>query len=763
MAEYSVVGKRLPRIEGVAKAVGQANFTGDLTLPRMLYGGIARSPAPSARLVSLDVSRAQRLPGVKAVITARDFGGRKFGYLQDHPQLEDESPLVIDRVRHSGEGIAAVAAVDQDTVQEALALIQAEYEELPAVFDPEEAMEPGAHLVHHELDSNVAYSLHQDFGNVEEAFRQADYLREDVFYSQAAIQGSIELQCSLASYETSGKLTLWSTTQAPFRLRRDVANMLGLNEANVRAIKPYLGGGFCGRLHTLSLDMCAALMSVKTGRPVKISYGREETFFATRGRVPMKMKIKAGLKWDGTLLGYQVRLVAENGAYNSLSMTTLTMVGGMLNLPYRVPSVKLDAYLVYTNNQPSGAQRGAGNPQIRYATEVQMDMIAEALGLDPVELRLKNAIQPGDSTANGFRISTCGLTETVRAVTAALGSSSSEGNGSLSGWGLACAGHIGGGSKSRSHDSSSATIKADDTGSFVLFTGASDLGQGSDTTMAQIAAEVLGARLEDMRVVSADTGLTPADLGTYGSRQTMISGNAVRVTAEDARRQLLDVASQALEARVDDLEARDGRIYVKGSPDRGMSLAQTARAATNSARPILAHGTYDPPTEARDPVDAHGNTSPSYVFGTQGTQVEVDRETGQVQSRLWIAAQDLGFAINPMGAEGQLEGSVSAGMGQALSEILDRREGVVFNPSFLDYKMPTSLDTPPIQTVLVETLDPVGPFGAKGLGEAGQVPTIPTLVNAVRRAGVAWMRDLPMSPEKVLKALEARPEHPEST
>ncbi len=757
MPEYSVVGKRLPRIEGVAKASGGARFTGDMTLPRMLYGGICRSPVPHARIVSVDVSRAECLPGVKAVITANDFGDRKYGYIPD-PKLMDESPLAIGKVRHVGEGIAAVAAIDEDTLQEALSLIKVEYEELPAVYDPDEAMRPGAPLVH-DVESNIAYSLHQSFGDVDDAFRRAEYIREDVFHSQAAMHGSIELQCVLASYETSGQLTIWSTTQAPFRLRKDVATMLGLSEANVRVIKPFLGGGFCGRIHTLSLDMCAALMSARTRRPVRITYTRDESFFATRGRVPMKVTLKTGVKRDGTLLGCQALLIADNGAYTSLSMTTIVMAGNMLNLPYRIPNVKFDGYLVYTNHQPSGAQRGAGNPQIRFATEVQMGMIAEELKLDPIEMRLKNSLQAGDTTANGFKIASCGLPQSVQAVADAL-RASAGGNGKkdMPASGIACAGHFGGGAKSRAHDSSAATIKADDTGSFVLFTGASDLGQGSDTTLAQIAAEALGARLSDMRVVASDTGLTPADLGTFGSRVTMIAGNAVKVTAEEARRQISEVAGQVLEARIDDLEAREGRIYVKGSPDNGMTLSEVAQAATNLGRPILAHGSYNAPTEPRDPKDAHGNVSPAYAFGAQGAEVEIDRETGLVEPLLVVAAQDLGFAINPMGAEGQLEGSVSAGLGQALSEDVCRRDGTVLNPSYLDYKMPTSLDTPVIQTVLVETNDPAGPFGAKGIGESGQVPTIPTLVNALRRAGTAWMRDLPLSPERILQSLEARPD-----
>ncbi|HKZ51100.1 MAG TPA: molybdopterin cofactor-binding domain-containing protein, partial [Dehalococcoidia bacterium] len=658
------------------------------------------------------------------------------------------------------EGVAAVAAADQDTLQEALALIRADYEELPAVFDPEEAMTPGAPKVH-DADSNVAFTLHQDFGDVEEGFRRADYLREDVFYSQPAIHGALEPQCSLASYETSGHLTVWSTTQSPFRLRRDLSSMLGLAEGDVRAIKPHLGGGFCGRLFTLGLDMCSSLLSIRTGRPVRITFGREETFFATRGRVPMKIWLKTGVKWDGTLVGCQARLTADNGAYNSLSMTTLILAGSMMNLPYRIPNVRFDGYLVYTNNQPTGAQRGAGNPQIRFATESQLDMIAEALRLDPVEVRLKNSLRPGDTAANGFKIATCGLPESVSAVAKVFGASGAvspspsteRGPGGEVGWGLACAGHFGGGAKSRPHDSSSATIKADDGGSFVLFTGASDIGQGSDTTLAQIAAEVLGARIQDMRVVASDTALTPADLGTFGSRVTMIAGNAVVATAEEARRQLLEVAAEVLEARVEDMEAREGRIHVKGSPDSGISLAQAAQAATNRGRPILAHGSYNAPTQARDPVTAAGDVSPAYAFGAQGAEVQVDTETGHVEVRLMVAAQDVGFAINPMAAEGQLEGSVSAGLGQALSEDIVRREGQVLNPSFLDYKMPTVLDTPAVQTVLVETRDPAGPFGAKGMGESGQVPTIPAVANALRRAGTAWMRELPLSPEKVLRAL----------
>jgi 4-hydroxybenzoyl-CoA reductase subunit alpha len=753
MAEYAVVGKRLPRIDGVPKATGEARFTTDLTLPQALCGKILRSPLAHARLLRLDLSRAQRLPGVKAIITGQDFGGKKYGYLPQ-PRFTDEPPLALDKVCHIGEGIAAVAAVDEDTAQEALTLIQAEYEELPAVFDAEEAMQPGAPLVH-DLDSNVAWTLHQDFGDVEAAFRQADYVREEVFYSQPAIHGSLEPQCSLALCEPAGRLTLWSTTQAPFRLRREVASMLGLEEGHVRVIKPHLGGGFCGRIATLPIDLCASLLSLRTGRPVKIAYGREETFYATRGRVPMKIWLKTGVRRDGTLLAHQARVIADNGAYTSLSMTSLILAGNLMNLPYRLPSVRFDGYLVYTDNQPSGAQRGAGNPQIRFATETQLDAIAQEMGLDPLELRLRNSLRPGDTTANGFRISTCGLPQSLQGVAQALAWGQNPAGCSR---GLAAAGHYGGGAKSRPHDSSAATIKADDSGTFTLFTGASDIGQGAETTLAQIAAEVLGASLSDMRVVAADTALAPADLGTFGSRVTMIAGNAVKAAAEDTRRQFLEMAAELLEARVEDLEARERRIYVRGSPEKGLSLAEVAQASTNRGRPILGRGSYNAPTEPRDPVTSAGHVSPSYAFGAQGAEVAVDPETGRVTVHRMVAAQDLGFPINPMAAEGQLEGSVSAGLGQAISEELVRERGQILNPSFLDYKLPTALDTPQIDTILVETRDPEGPFGAKGIGESGQVPTVPAVVNALRQGGVDGIRELPASPERVWQALVNRPD-----
>ncbi len=747
MAEYSVIGKSLPRIEGPAKATGDTKFSGDFSLPRQLWGRILASPHAHARLLNVDTKLAEKLAGVRAVITGKD-ALRKWGYT---PEMVDQYPLALEKVRYIGEAVAAVAAVDEDTAQEALGLIRVEYEPLPAVFDFIEAMKPGAPLVH-EVERNIAKTMREHFGNVDEAFTGAFYERTDVFVTQGLVNGTMEPHSAMASLGNEGHMTLWSSTQAPFKLRRYVAEALGIEESLLRVIKPAVGGGFCGKSVMFPTDYCTSLLSLRTGRPVRLALNREEVFYHGGGRMPMVIEMRMGVDRDGRFVAIDYKLTAENGAYNRNSLTPMVLAGSLMHLPYRLPNSRYEGNLVYTNNPPTGVQRGAGNPQIRFAVETQMDMIAEEIGLDPMEMRLRNSLQPGDFTPNRLNIRSCALRECIKQACASHGWDDGRSrHAEARGKGLACGDHSVSG-RGGAHDASQAVVKLDHTGTATVLTGSADIGQGSDTTMSQIAAEVLGLNLGDMRIVAADTETTPLDLGTFGSRVTVVAGNAVKLAATDARSQVFAAVADRLEARIEDMEARGGRVYVKGAPDKGFSFADAVNEAVIRGKPVLGRGLYDPPTEKRDPV-LGGNSSPNYSFGAQVAEVVVDPETGLVDILSVTVAQDVGFALNPMGVSGQLDGSVATGLGQARWEDLVRRDGAILNPSFLDYKMPTALDMPPVFNIMVEEPDPEGPFGAKGMAEGGLTPSAPAATNALYHATGVRLLQLPMAPEVVLEAL----------
>ena len=752
MAEYAVVGKRLPRVDSRVKVTGEAAFTTDMTLPNMLYAKILRSPHPHAKILHIDTSRARQLAGVKAVITGKDTLGVRFGI------HADQQALPVDKVRYIGEEVAAVAAVDEDLAHEALALIRVEYEVLPAVFDPFEAMKPGAPLIHEEVANNVSANPRFHVGDVEMGFAESDYVREDRFTTQTQFHCALEPHSALAYYDTTGKLTIWSSNQAPYREGIDLSNTLGLPISRVRVIKPHLGGGFGGKWEMAACDFCASLLSMRAWRPVKITYTREEEFIATRRRHPTFMTLKTGVKKDGTLMAREMTLVADGGAYNSRGPGVVTLAGMELASLYRCGNVKYQGYHVYTNNAIAGPFRGYGQPQVRFAEETQLDTIAEVMGIDPVELRLKNATRSGDITASKRRITSCGLTDCILSVVERSGWREKRGkSGTNRGIGMACNDYVVGARSLGGPDSSSAFVRLRDDGTVALLTGASDIGQGSDTVLSQIVAEELGVTLDDVRINPADTELTPTDLGTFGSRVTFVAGNAVKTAAADAKKQLLEIAAEKLEANVEDLEARNGRISVKGSPEQGISIADTVMAAIkDKGIHILGRGSYAAPAEPWNYASAQGNISPAYSFGAQVAEVEVDVETGRVKVLNATTAYDCGFAINPMSLEGQIEGAVCCGSGMALREDWHYEDGQVLNASYLDYKVGTALDVPNVDTHFVETLEALGPFGAKGVSEGAEVPLLAAIANAIYDAIGVRIKDSPITPDKILKALEEK-------
>jgi 4-hydroxybenzoyl-CoA reductase alpha subunit len=756
MERLDVVGKREPMLDAWEKATGRARFTDDLSLPGMLYGKILRSPLAHAKVLHVDLSEAEKVFGVKGAISGKDIPKKKYGIV---PMAKDEYALAIEKVRYIGDEVAAVIATSPDAAEEAISKIRVDYEELPSVFDPMEAMKPGAPVIHDEVPNNVSASIRKEFGNVEKAFRESDFLFEDIFDTQPVNHCPLEPHAALAMAEPSGKVTLWSSTQIPFFLRRNLATVLDIPESKVRIIKPKVGGGFGQKIDMYAKDFCAAFFAMKTLRPVKFVYEREEVFTSTRQRHPMHIDLKTGMKKDGIILAQQFKLIADGGAYNSTAPLLITLAGYFIMLPYRLENLLFEGYHVYTNKPVGGAMRGHGIPQVRFAVESQLDIIAEKMRIDPLDLRLKNAFLAGEPHPAKLLVQTCGFSDTLKKAAECI--SWKEKRGKLSfGRGVGLAGaSFPSGVSNMSHISSGAIVKIERDGSITLLTGAADIGQGAETVISQIAAEELGVRLEDIRITAADTEITPLDPGTFGSGVTLRAGNAAKMATRAAREKLFEAVAEKIEANPVDLEVRDRWIYVRENPERGMSFQEAIKVYQYSDRPmpIIGRGSYLPP--AKEPttlLKEDGNFSPAYSFMTQAAEVEVDVKTGKVKLLKMVASHDCGRAINPMLVEGQLEGSVVGGMGQALYEEVITEKGQVLNPSFLDYGIPTAMEIPSITSVEVETNDPEGPFGAKESGEGTQLAPAPAIINAIYDAIGVRFKSLPVTPEKVLEALREK-------
>jgi 4-hydroxybenzoyl-CoA reductase alpha subunit len=756
MNKLDVVGKREPMLDAWEKATGRARFTDDLTLPGMLYGKILRSPLAHAKVLHVDLSEAEKVAGVKGAISGQDIPKKKYGIV---PMAKDEYALAIGKVRYIGDEVAAVVATSLDAAEEAISKIRVDYEELPAVFEPIEAMRPGAPVIHEEVPNNVSASIRKEFGNVEKAFGESDSLFEDTFETQAVNHCPLEPQAALAMVDPSGKVTLWASTQIPFFLRRNLATTLDIAESKIRVIKPKVGGGFGQKIDLYAKDFCAAFFAMKTKKPVKFVYEREEVFTSTRQRHPMHIQLKTGMRKDGTILAQQFRVVADGGAYNSTAPLMITLACYFIMLPYRLEHLLFEGYHVYTNKPVGGAMRGHGIPQVRFAVEAQLDRIAEEMGIDPLELRLKNAFQAGAPHPAKLLVQTCGFSETLKKAAEGIGWREKRGKLPFGrGVGLAGASFPSGVSN-MSHISSGAIVKIERDGAITLLTGAADIGQGAETVISQIVAEELGVPLEDIRITAADTEITPLDPGTFGSGVTLRAGNAAKIAAQAAREKLFEAVAEKMEVEIEELEGKNRRIYVKGSPERGMSFQEAIKFYQYSDRPmpVIGRGSYQPP--AKEPttlLKEDGNFSPAYSFMTQAAEVEVDVTTGKVKVLKMVASHDCGKAINPMLVEGQLEGSVVGGMGQALYEEVITEKGQVLNPSFLDYGISTAMEVPSITSVEVETNDPEGPFGAKESGEGTQLAPAPAIINAIYDAIGVRFKTLPVTPEKILQALDAK-------
>ena len=754
MREFSIVGKEVPRNDAEAKARGAALYTDDLKLPGMLHGRILRSPLAHARIKHIDTGKAAALPGVKCVIIAEDTPKIKYGNWRLFPETQDEYPLAVDKVRFIGDEVAAVAAVDPDTAQEALELISVDYEELPAVFDVTAAVKPGAPVLHDYCPNNISVNRKIKYGDVEKGFAESDYIREDTFTVHAVSPAYLEPCSALAQVDQDGRITLWTSTQVPYIVQCLLASALGIRENDIRVIKPFIGGGFGGKMELRTWEFCAAFMARKTGMPVKFTLSRQEEFLAGRRRHPMKLHSKVGFKKDGTLMAKDLRIQLDGGAYNAMGPTATFLCGNFGAMLYRYPNYRFHGEHAYTNKPPASAMRGFGAPQSFYATEIQMNAAAEELGIDPVDLRIKNAQVSGDKIPDVATISSCGFIDSIQKV--AKMSNWKEKRKTLKpgqGIGIGCYSFISGGVFNwfnTQYPFSAAEVRAFSDGTVHLLTMASDIGQGSDTALKQILAEELGLTMKDIRITSANTSMTPqADLGSWGSRVTLMAGNAVIDAAKKIKAQLFGAVSARFNLNVIyEFECRNGRVQAKGRPDKGLSFGEAVAMVqrANRGEPLVARGSYTP----RD----KGLVTPAFGFGAQVALVEVDQETGLVEVKKMWTAHDCGTVINPRAVEGQLAGSIQMGLGYALSEQFVMDGGKTLNTNFLDYKMPTALDMPPSEVVHVETYEPEGPMGAKECGEGLASPTAPAISDAVYHATGYRCKDLPITPEKILQGLQ---------
>jgi 4-hydroxybenzoyl-CoA reductase subunit alpha len=752
MSKYSVIGTRVHRVDGPEKVTGSAEYTYDIVLPGMLYGKILRSPHPHARILSIDTSQAEKLVGVKAVITGKDTLGRKQGIWRRFPELCDEEILCREKVRYIGDPVAAVAAIDEDTAEEALDLIEVEYEPLPAVFDPMEAIKEDAPQVHDGVELNINVNRHIEWGDVDEAFKQCDYIREDQFKCSSQAHVCMETHDAVASFGYDGKLTMWTSTQSSYYIQALLADMLGLREGDIRVIKPPTGGGFGSKFELDSAQFCAALLSMKLCKPVKIVLSREEEFTATKRRTPMYYFLKLGAKKDGTMLAKEVRVLTEGGAYTSMGATALYLTGFFSSFPYKYPNYRFDGYRAYTNTAPTSAMRGFGAPQSTFVGESQIDMMAEDLGIDPIEIRRINGMTPDYEVPGQAHIQSCGLHQCLDKIEAHI-----KERGKLPpnhGIGVSAYGFMSGGIFNwfdTPYAFSAAIVRINIDGKVDLFTGACDIGQGSDTTLSMICAEELGVHLDDIRIHAADTGICPADLGAWGSRETLMNGNAVKMAAADAKRQLLEFAAAKMGPNiVYDFDIKDQWIHLADRPERGISYFDIVKEAIRGkdGETIIGRGHYTPHRK--------GMISPAYSFGVQAAEVAVDTETGRYKLVNVTTAHESGTVINPVGIEGQLEGAIMMAGGYGFCEDQPMDEGKILNPSIADYKLIRSLDMPETKILEVETYEPEGPFGAKEAGEGLTNPTAGAIGNAVYKAVGVRINDLPITPEKVFRALREK-------
>ncbi|HSM05980.1 MAG TPA: xanthine dehydrogenase family protein molybdopterin-binding subunit [Longimicrobiales bacterium] len=767
----SVIGTSMRKIDGLAKSTGRARYTDDIALPGMLHGKILRSPHPHARIVSVDTSTAEAMEGVHAVVTGRDMPVL-YGII---PWTPDEYPLAVDRVRYIGDGVAAVAAVDEDTAIRALDAIRVEYELLPAWLDPHEALraegtyEEGAYIHPPRKEGwngNITKKVKLEFGDVDTGLDAAVHKVEGRYYFEGTTHAAIEPHCAIGRWDADGKVTVWSSTQVPHYLHRELARVFELDPAKVRVLQPPVGGAFGGKSEPFDLEFAVAALSRVSGRPVKILYTREEVFYAHRGRHPFHMTYRTGVDAEGRLTAVDAEIVLDGGAYASFGLVTTYYSGQLLCAPYDMPAYRFDSVRAYTNKPACGPKRGHGSVQPRFAFEVQLDKLAEMAGLDPFELRRRNYIGADTRTINELRITSNGFLECLDAVERASDWGAKFRRLPLGrGVGVAGSTYISGTNYPiypNDMPQSGAHVQIDRSGRVAVFSGASEIGQGTDSVVAYIAAEELGVPVENVRVMRGDTDFTPVDLGAYSSRVTFMLGNACIDACRRLKRQVQQAVAEHWEVEPGEVLLAGGRALFALDSERQMPIQEAFNLAEARFGTLGATGSYNTPKDVHG--DYRGGTigaSPAYSFTAHVAEVDVDLETGVVEVRkIWIA-HDCGRALNPVLVEGQMEGSAYMGCAEAILEehvFKDAdhgRAGLHNAPSLLDYRLPTSLDTPALESLIIESIDPEGPYGAKEAGEGPLHPSIPAIANAIYDAVGVRVDTLPFSPPRVWRAIQA--------
>lgn len=755
-----VIGKPFRKVDARAKCTGQTRFADDIILPRMLFAKMLRSPMPHALIKHIDVSRALKLPGVIAVITGNDLP-IPYGIL---PVSQDEHALCIEKVRFIGDPVAAIAAIDEDTAFDAMDLIEVEYEPLKSIASIDDALTTDEPRIHEYGEGgNVHKKVSLEFGDVEEGFAEADLVREDVFFYEGNTHLPLEQHAAVALLDPDEKLTLWSATQTPHYVHRALAKVLEMPASHIRVIATPNGGGFGGKSDPFNHEIVAAKLAMITGRPVKITLTREEVFYCHRGRHPVLMWVKTGVKKDGAITAMHFRSLLDGGAYGSYGVASTFYTGALQTVTYDVPRYKFEGLRVFTNKPPCGPKRGHGTPQPRFALEAQIDKIAEQLCLDPVAMRRRHLVQPNTITANYLRVGSIGLGLCIdKAVEASDWKTKFKKLAYGKGIGFACSSYICGAGLPiywNNMPHSGVQIRLDRQGGVCVMCGSVDIGQGSDSILAYIVAEVLGIDPFDIRVITADTDLTPVDLGSYSSRVTLMTGHAALQAAERARELLSKAVAEKLDTPTECISFADGRAFDVEDADHGMTFAEAVQLAESKFGVIGTVGSYTPPRSPGKYKGAGVGPSPAYSYSAAVAEVDVDPETGiVVVERVWIA-HDVGQSINPALVIGQVEGSVYMGLGEALMEEMTYRgnRNVVHKfPSMLEYKSPTTLEMCDVKTILIEDPDPNGPFGAKEVGQGPLLPVPPAVVNAIYDAVGVRIDEVPATPEKVLAAIRAK-------
>src|SRR5437868_7105857 len=779
MSDFSIIGKPIALIDSAGKTTGQGKYADDLSVPGMLIGKILHSPYPHARIKHIDSRRALALEGVVTVVTGVD-APNKYGIL---PVGHDETALAVDKVRYVGDNVACVVATSESIAEKAVELIDVEYELLPAYFDPEDSMKATSDLIHDHKANNLEKDYHHVFGDPDAAFAKCDVVLENRYLAGEVTHAAMEPHSTLASFELDsqtgemGRLTVWSSTQVPYYLQHKLSLVLDMPMQQIRVIKPLVGGGCGGKTEVIPLEIISAVAARKAKAPVKITYTREEVFWAHRGRPRTIIDLKTGVTKDGRIQSVAAKVIQDGGAYCSYGVVTILYSGALLGALYDIPNIKYDGYRVLTNKPACGAMRGHGTVNVRFAFESQLDELAVKIGMDPVAIRRKNLLKPPCITVNGLRVLSYGLPECIDVVARESKWEQRSANKKKSrGLGVACSHYVSGAASSIIRSDmphSTVNIKIDRDGGVVVYTGASDIGQGSDTMTAQVAAETLGCALSRIKIVAADTDLTPIDIGSYSSRCTFMAGNATMRAAQEVKKQIASAAAKKMNCAPEDLVFRDDSVFkqstdhvgaglrpaqeeqnsasvsgrvegqiLRGSlqqkrkdegPKDSMSFEEAVVATIDFHGALTGTGSYAPPLEARGGKHKGGGVgpSPAYSYSPQVAEVSVDEDTGEVTVHKVWAAHDCGRALNPVSVEGQIIGSVWMGLGQALQEEMVWKDGMLMNPGLLEYRSPSAVESPKIEPIIIESIDPEGPFGAKECSEGSLAATIPAIANAI--------------------------------